>query len=191
MARGRGARCEACRPRRSPSCWRPISAPSARTTRAGPHRTRVRRRSRRRSCAAGPDRALRGNAESARIDRRARARCAAQHRRHGRLCRAQRLSAAKERRGLVLIDPPFEAPDEADKGREGARARDPQMADRDLRRVAADPRSRRRPLSQLCRRARRAEHLAAELDVGLGRSARTGRSRSRAPGFSSSTRRTR
>ena len=47
----------------------------------------------------------------------------------------------KERRGIVLIDPPFEAPDEAERGRAGARTRAAQMADRDLYRLAPDPRS--------------------------------------------------
>ena len=47
----------------------------------------------------------------------------------------------KERRGIVLIDPPFEAPEEAARRRAGARTRLKQMAVRDLRRVAPDPRS--------------------------------------------------
>ena len=38
----------------------------------------------------------------------------------------------KERRGLVLIDPPFEQADEFDAARAGAGRRAPQMADRHL-----------------------------------------------------------
>ena len=44
----------------------------------------------------------------------------------------------KERRGLVLIDPPFEQPDEFDAARAGARRRPPQMADRHLRALVSD-----------------------------------------------------
>ena len=67
----------------------------------------------------------------------------------------------KERRGVVLIDPPFEAPGEADEHRARSRAGAAQMADRDLRRLASDPRrSSRRPFSQCGRRARRAKYLA-------------------------------
>ena len=75
----------------------------------------------------------------------------------------------KERRGLVLIDPPFEAPDEPKRVEEAlARA---------LRKwptgiylaMAADPRAGgRRALSQQRRRARRAQHPRLELDVGAG-----------------------
>ena len=83
----------------------------------------------------------------------------------------------KERRGLVLIDPPFEAADELARV-EAALARAlTQMAERNLCRVAADPRGgRRRPLSQQRRRARRAEHpqARARRRAGTGRRARAG-----------------
>ena len=45
----------------------------------------------------------------------------------------------KERRGLVLIDPPFEAPDEPARVEEALAPRPPQVADRRLSRLAADP----------------------------------------------------
>ena len=68
----------------------------------------------------------------------------------------------KERRGLVLIDPPFEAPDEAAAVERALERALTQMADRDLHRLAPDPRSQgRRPFPQCGRRARRAKHPAA------------------------------
>ena len=99
----------------------------------------------------------------------------------------------KERRGIVLIDPPFEAPDEAaavERALERALA---QMAGAGPHCVAPDPRSSsRRPLSQLDRRAWRAEHPAARTRRRpRARSARMARRRSRAPGFSWSIRRIR
>ena len=99
----------------------------------------------------------------------------------------------KERRGVVLIDPPFEAPDEASGIVRGSRAGAAQMADRDLRRLAADPRrSSRRPLSQCGRRARRAKHPAARTRrwPRADRRAWPGAAR-RTRGFSSSIRRIR
>ena len=74
----------------------------------------------------------------------------------------------KERRGLVLIDPPYEATDEASASSARSRTRASQMAERDLHRLAADQeRSRRRAFSQRSRRARRAASiLRLELDVG-------------------------
>ena len=66
------------------------------------------------AAAAGPPRALRSASGGARSPRRgARARPPAVDRRHRRLCRAQRLCAAEGAARLVLIDPPYEAPDEA------------------------------------------------------------------------------
>ena len=96
----------------------------------------------------------------------------------------------KERRGLVLIDPPFEAPDEADARRAGARTRAAQMADRNAHRLAPDPRSPGRfPLSSIrSRRSARRTSCGSNWTSARARSARTARSRSRAPGFSSSTR---
>ena len=44
----------------------------------------------------------------------------------------------KERRGLVLIDPPFEQPDEFDRLAQALAARPPQMADRHLRALVSD-----------------------------------------------------
>ena len=79
----------------------------------------------------------------------------------------------KERRGLVLIDPPFEEAGRVEARRSGAGAGDPQMADGNLRRLAADPRcGRRRALSQRGRRARRAEHPQARTRRRAGRSRR-------------------
>ena len=67
----------------------------------------------------------------------------------------------KERRGLVLIDPSFEEPDELKHVEEALARGDPQMAGRNLCRLAADPRGEnRRALSQRGRRARRAQHSA-------------------------------
>ena len=67
-----------------------------RRERARPPPTRARRRSRRRSCARRTaSRSARRIPRSASAGRRARTRRPAQHRRHRRLCRAQRLSAAE------------------------------------------------------------------------------------------------
>ena len=68
----------------------------------------------------------------------------------------------KERRGVVLIDPPYEEPDESERDRSSARARAPQMAARNLCAVAPDQDAPRgRPLPQRDRRARGAEYPAA------------------------------
>ena len=98
----------------------------------------------------------------------------------------------KERRGIVLIDPPFEAPDEA-----GAVAR---ALERALRKWPTGTYIAWRPI----REARADAHflnsvaaLGAQTSCGSnwtlaqGRSARTAKSRSRARGFSSSIRRIR
>ena len=99
----------------------------------------------------------------------------------------------KERRGLVLIDPPFEEPDELKHVEEALARGDPQMADRNLCRLAADPRGeRRRALSQRGRGARRAQHSADSNSTSAReRPAPTARSRWRGRASSSSTRRTR
>ena len=82
----------------------------------------------------------------------------------------------KERRGLVLIDPPFEAPDELDRV-EGALARALRkwpagvyLMWRPIREAA-----RRRAFPQQCRRPRRAEHFA-DRDRRRGRPGRRARS---------------
>ncbi len=90
----------------------------------------------------------------------------------------------KERRGLVLIDPPFEAPNEAERRRAGSRTRFAQMADRNLRRLAPDPRSSSgRPFSQFDRRAGHAKHPATRTGHRLraSRRARPGAARARRP----------
>ena len=80
----------------------------------------------------------------------------------------------KERRGIVLIDPPFEAPDEAAAVERALERGFTQMAVRDLHRLATDPRnSSRRPLSQLDRGAWRAQHPAARTRRRLRANRRT------------------
>ena len=99
----------------------------------------------------------------------------------------------KERRGLVLIDPPFEAADEGERVEQALARALRKWPTGIYARVAADPRAgARRPLSQQRRRARRAEHPAARARrrAGPGRR-RTGSGRWRAPDSSSSIRRTR
>ena len=92
----------------------------------------------------------------------------------------------KERRGLVLIDPPFEAPDEAERVERALERALRKWPDRNLYRLAPDPRSPSRlPFSQFGRRARRAQHPAARTGRReRDRSARMARSRWRALGFS-------
>ena len=65
----------------------------------------------------------------------------------------------KERRGLVLIDPPFEEPDESKRVEEALARAIHKWPTGNLCRLAADPRcGRRRALSRRGRCARRAEH---------------------------------
>ena len=90
---------------------------------------------------AGSHRALRGKPERTRgVDRRARARWAAQHRRHGRLCRAQRLPSAQGAPRTRPDRPAVRGARGSRRGRASARARSAQMADRNLRRLAPNPR---------------------------------------------------
>ncbi len=198
MARGDRADPDgAAHPRRSPSSCAPILKPSVRTTPRAGHvsypgspaiaQTLMRAQDRIALCEANLGR-TRG------VDRRAWARPAAQHRRHGRLCRAQRLFAAE--------GAPRRRPDRpalrgagrscgASSGRSNVRST--QMADRDLHRLAADPRSQgRRPFPQFNRRAGQAKHPATR----TRRRPRADRrawpaAAARAPGFSSSIRRIR
>ena len=99
----------------------------------------------------------------------------------------------KERRGIVLIDPPFEAPEEAGAVERALERALAQMAGRDLRRLAPDPRSSRQmPVSSIrSPRSARQTSCGSNWTWAVGRSARTARSRSRAQGFSSSIRRIR
>ena len=100
----------------------------------------------------------------------------------------------KERRGLVLIDPPYEAPDEARRVEQRARPRAREMAD-------AASISLWRPIRERADDAHFLNSIAAlgapnmlrlEIDVGPGPRRRAlARSRSPARASSSSTRRTR
>ena len=76
----------------------------------------------------------------------------------------------KERRGLVLIDPPFEEPDELKRVEEALGAADSQMADRNLCRLAADPRGGQPTPASSTRSLRSARRTSCrlELDVGPG-----------------------
>ena len=75
----------------------------------------------------------------------------------------------KERRGVVLIDPPFEAPDEASAVERALERGLRKWPSRNLHRLAPDPRSPRRlPFPQFNRRAGTPNILRLELDVGYG-----------------------
>ena len=68
----------------------------------------------------------------------------------------------KERRGLVLIDPPFEAANESERVEQALARALRKWPIGNIRRMAPDPRAGAGlPLSQQCRRARRAERPAA------------------------------
>ena len=97
----------------------------------------------------------------------------------------------KERRGLVLIDPPYEAPEEAETRRGGAVARADEMAARHLSRLAADQgrKPRMRGFFPASRRWARRTSFASKSTSARSSRARIRRRRCGGPACSSSIRR--
>ena len=195
MARGDRAGPEGLAPRPDRRAARALSRASARMTRAACRPPiPARRRSRRRSCARRT--ASRSARRTRRSGRRSSPRSdatAAQHRRHGRLCGAQRLSAAE---GAARPRPDRPAV----RGAATKLKRVEEALARAIRKWPTGIYVAWRPIREAVADAHFLNAVAAlgapnilrlELDVGPGQPARTGSGRWRAPASSSSTRRTR